>query len=55
MFFSEISYLNDLDDWMRCVAQGEDRKNEQFMAIRGTLVLKKIQLNASSSGRVKVH
>jgi hypothetical protein len=55
VFFSEISYSNDLDDWMRCVAQGEDRRNEQFMATRGTLMLNIFQLNVSSSDRVKVH
>jgi hypothetical protein len=43
---------------MWCVAQGEDRKNEQFMATRGTLMLENFQLNGSSSAqkdRVKAH
>ncbi len=36
VIFGEIFNYDDFEDQMRCVAQDENRKNEQFIVIKGT-------------------
>ncbi len=52
--FGEISNSKDFEKLMQCVAQDEDRKNEQFVVVKKTHVSKKIQLDVGSSTQENV-
>jgi flagellin-specific chaperone FliS len=39
VMFGEIFYSNDFEDWLLCVNQGEERRNEQHKEAEGKDVL----------------
>jgi len=43
--FGEFFYFDDFEDWLRCVNQGEERRNEQHMEAKGKDVLNIFQLD----------
>jgi hypothetical protein len=47
--FGEIFYSNDFEDWLQCVNQGEERRNEQHMEAKRKDVLNIFQLDIESS------
>ncbi len=49
IMFGEITNFNDFEDWLCCVNQDEERKNEQFEVIKGKDVSNIFQPNIESN------
>jgi hypothetical protein len=48
VMFGDITEYEDYEDWIRCVAKDEKRRNEQFLNVRSVQVSNVFQLNAST-------